>query len=418
MTTTTTAAPVRRARLRGLLEGTPGALRVAGALAAAFAIVFGILGATAVSERSSGIAQARDEGAQIVRLQEVRTNLVAADAAATNAFLVGGLEPSASRESYERGIGTATGTLALAAAEADGDDAEALAEVNRAIARYTGLVESARANNRQGFPVGVAYLKQASTLLRDDALPRLQAVTEASAERVAGGYDRSIDGAMLLVLGAGLGLLAAIVAQAVLAVRTRRLLSVPLVSAAGVILAVTVVAAGGMAFAQWKANDVRRGAYAGTVAFSQARIDAFDAKSAESLTLISRGSGQAFEERFRQRAASAEAALVEERDSPVRDRLADYLAVHQQVRDLDDTGDWDGAVALATGDDEAGANATFAAFDEASAEELAAEADDLDDELDAARVPLGVLRLLLLVAGVVAAALAWQAAAVRLREYR
>jgi hypothetical protein len=418
-TTPARTAPPLAARLRAALAGTPGTLRVAGVIAASFAVIFGVLGSHAVAERSAGITQVRDEGAQIVRLQDVRTSLVTADAAATNAFLVGGLEPSNARESYERGVATATATLARAAAEANDAGTLSLAAVNRDIARYSGLVESARANNRQGFPVGVAYLKQASTLLRDDVLPTLQAITESSAGQVDDGADRSAGAMGLLLAAAVLGLGAALAAQVVLAVRTRRLISVPLAAGAGVVLGVALLASIGMAFAQWKANDVRNGAYARTVALSQARIEAFDAKSAESLTLISRGSGQAFEERFQVRAGSAVAALGGQEDSrAVGDRLAAYLEVHARVRELDDAGDWDAAVALATGPDEAGSNVTFASFDDVSRRALAEEADGLGDGLDQARAPLGVLRFLLLVAGVVAAALAWRGPSVRLREYR
>lgn len=411
-------APSLRQRLRAGVAGTPGTLRVTGVTVAVFAILFGILGSYAVGERSAGIEQARDEAAQIVRLQEVRTNLVAADAAATNAFLVGGLEPTAARESYEDGIETASRTLAAAAAESDGSDPEALAEVNQGIATYTGLVEAARANNRQGFPVGVAYLKQASTLLRDEALPRLRDVTAASAGRVDDGYDRSESSGALLLGTACLTILAALCAQAVLFVRTRRVFSIPLTAAIGVVVLASFLAAAGMAYAQSKASDVRNGPYAQALGLSQARIDGFDAKSAESLTLISRGSGEVFETRFVEKAEAATTSLRNLRETPAIDELTAYLAVHGQVRALEEAGDWDGAVALATGSDPNGSNATFAAFDATSGDQLAAEAETLRDELAEARAPLGILRLALLVAGLVAAALAWQAFAIRLREYR
>ena len=48
----------------------------------------------AVGQRSDEIGDMRADAAQLVRLQDARTSLVAADAAATNAFLVGGLEPA------------------------------------------------------------------------------------------------------------------------------------------------------------------------------------------------------------------------------------------------------------------------------------------------------------------------------------
>ncbi len=53
-----------------------------------------------------------------MRIQTIRTNLVKADANATNAFLVGGLEPPAVRDAYTNGIATAARTLAEASARA------------------------------------------------------------------------------------------------------------------------------------------------------------------------------------------------------------------------------------------------------------------------------------------------------------
>ena len=91
------------------------------------------------------------------------------------------------------------------------------------------------------------------------------------------------------------GLLAALAVllftQVWLAGRTRRLFNLPLVTATAAVLVVGVVLVGLMAWSQSKANKTRSNAYFATVELATARIDAFDAKSAESLTLIARGSG-------------------------------------------------------------------------------------------------------------------------------
>src|SRR5436190_893333 len=44
--------------------------------------------------------------------------------------------------------------------------ARAIAAIAASLPEYTGLVETARANHRQGFPVGAAYLRDASELMR------------------------------------------------------------------------------------------------------------------------------------------------------------------------------------------------------------------------------------------------------------
>ena len=60
----------------------------------------------AVARFHSDLDDARDNAEQLVRIQAIRTNLVKADANATNAFLVGGLEPPAARDAYTDGITT------------------------------------------------------------------------------------------------------------------------------------------------------------------------------------------------------------------------------------------------------------------------------------------------------------------------
>jgi hypothetical protein len=78
-------------------------------------------------------------------------------------------------------LSEATGALTALTREA-GTSSSALASLGTIADQlpvYSGLVESARANNRQGFPIGAAYLRQAATLSTTTILPaadRLYAV--------------------------------------------------------------------------------------------------------------------------------------------------------------------------------------------------------------------------------------------------
>jgi uncharacterized integral membrane protein len=266
----------------------------------------------------------------------------------------------------------------------------------------------------------VAYLRQASDLMRAEVLPSLESLTESVDARVAASYESSETAGALLWL---IGLAAVVVlvgAAAWLAQRTRRWLSLPLVIAIGVVVAGTVIAGGAMLYAEAQATDVRDGAYARSAQLSQARVDAFDAKSNESLGLINRGSGKTFEEGpggFDELMQSAQDVLPAEPDA-LPASLAGYDAVHTDIRALDDAGNWDGAVDLAVTDAPEGSNAAFGEFDQLSEDQLLAATEQVDDDLSTARQPLGVTRLLLVVAGIVAAMAAWEAFAVRLREYQ
>ena len=93
---------------------------------------------------------------------QIRTHAYPADAAANTSFSRGGLGSAPQlRKRYDDAIAQATlaGTRAAAGiTEVDGESMRNIATVQRLIPVYTGLVESARANARQGNPVGVAYL--------------------------------------------------------------------------------------------------------------------------------------------------------------------------------------------------------------------------------------------------------------------
>ena len=225
-------------------------------------------------------------------------------------------------------------------------------------------------------------------------------------------------GALLLVV-----LIVLVVLQFFLYARSRRVFNLAVVVATVVVLVAGLAGLGVMAWSRSATSDARDHAYRRTVALATARIDGFDAKSAEALTLINRGSGQPYEDRFRTVSAAAKLALAT--DLPLRadgsppptvSAFNRYLAAHTDVRKLDDAGNWDGAVAAATGT--GAANRTFAEFEQVSARALDDEAAGLADDLGSARLPLTASSWLLLAAGLVAAAATWRGVNQRLREYR
>ena len=410
--------------LRAAFAGTPGRLRVAAAAVVVGGLLFGFGAYGALVVRSSAIADARNHAAQLVRLQAIRSSLTQADAAATNAFLVGGLEPADQRASYDDGIARATASIA-AASSGSSADAPKLAQINQVLARYAGLIESARANNRQGFPVGAAYLRQAGNLLRTDALPPLLELVSVEENRITGAYDDIGSANAALVVTLGLALLALVAVQVWLSIKTRRTVNLNLAMATAIVVVGGLLGATAMTFAQHKATDVRSQSLSDTILLATARSDAFNAKNDESLTLINRGSGQPFEAQYqtavKHAAAGLEALAIEgptETSTELLRLLDNYESAHKAVRAKDDGGDWDAAVSLATSNDPRGTKAAFAAFDARSNVALNREAATVSDDLNTARRPLGWIAVLLLLAGFAAAVLAWRGIAVRLREYR
>ncbi len=358
---------------RATFEGTPGRMRLYGALAVLGCLIFGVFAFIAASSRSSALSNARSDAAQLVRVQAIRTNLVFADANLTNAFLVGGLEPPAARAAYQQGIATASTTLAEASG-VNSHDAAVLAKVNDVITRYTGLVESARANNRLGFPLGAAYLRQATNLLRTDALPPLEDLGKTEQARIAHSYSASAHAMYWLVAGLVVALAVLIVTQVWLAGRTRRLFNLPLVDgncrrARG---RPRPRRADGVESEQGQQDPFQRLLRHGRVGHRpHRRVRRQERREPDpDRPRIRRRLRRELQQSRSQRRRDLEGRRGprrRERASRARRRSPTTRTCTTDIRAADNSGDWDGAVAIATGTKATDANAVFAKFNDASA---------------------------------------------------
>jgi len=411
-----------RASTRRALSGTPGRLRILALVAVAISLIFAVGAFSAFGSASDALGRGAANAAQLVRVQAIHTNLVRADANATNAFLVGGLEPADQRTSYTSSMDQASRLIAQAA-KAQPADGPALGALNNSVLTYAGLIEQARATNRQALPVGAQYLKVASSGLRSDALPILDALVKANDGRVAAELDGAGRASRALVAGGVLALLVLIGGMLWLSWRTHRYVNAPLVAATAAVLVTLVLGSISLAAVGSRVSEVRSGSYAATLATATARIAAFNAKSNESLTLIARGSGSAFEKAWKTSsgvvtAQSATSARLTNDAAKLGQLWASYVATHKEIRGADDGGRWESAVTQATGSGPKTANGTFDAFDAASTQALTATSAAATDSLDAPRTWLPFAAWLGLLVGIAAAASAWWGVSLRLEEYR
>lgn len=429
-------APARtavRSRLSAGLATTPGRLALATSVAVVACLLLGVTGFLAGNSQSAALRDGQRDAAQLVGTQELRNDLVSADATATNAFLVGGLEPAEARARYESSLSEAAQALPTLASGARDAEAADLATVSDSVQRYSGLVEAARANNRQGFPVGAAYLDQASAALRDEVLPTLDEVAVSTSERVDDDLA-SVSLAQVLLLFVLLSLVALGAVQLWLARRTHRVLNTGLAAASVALLVGGIVATAAVLGGNGVARSVASGPYAATVATSQALSLATDAKSMESFTLIKRGSGAAFEESYQTSLAEAQTLLDEAegataaddgggsvdtaRDPGPRELLDAWDAEHAEIRALDDGGDWDAAVTAATSTADDSAGAAFTAFSDSAHADVEATSTDAVDRLGSAATTAQIAAWVALVLGVAGAVAAAAGMNVRLKEYR
>lgn len=411
-----------RGAMRSSFEGTPGRLKALGAVTVVAALLFGLMAGYSFRAADGALARAGANADQLVRIQAIQNSAVQADAGATNAFLVGGLEPPAERAEYTAAIGSASRLIAEAAQKQPADG-PALGALNEALLGYASEIEQARANNRQALPIGAQYLRNASAGLRADALPPLTSLVEANNERVAAEFDNARNSLWWLAVFGVLALAVLGFALVWLARRTRRYVNLPLAAGAAIVLVTLLAGAAGLVGIGTRVDTVQDGVYAATVSTAQARIAGFDAKSNESLGLIARGSGAAFEESWEKSDGVVRDQLANLDANPAANDLeplpwADYAAVHAQIRLLDDGGRWDDAVKLATGAGGGTSNATFASFDQISGEQLSSFGEKTASQLDDAGGWLPLASVLGLLAGVVAALCAWWGVSLRLEEYR
>src|SRR5215469_7108052 len=172
---------------------TPSRLRLLLVGLVVLSLAWGVLAAVTAEQHASAAADLVAVSEPLsLDAEQIYQSLSDADATAASAFLYpGGLEPAAERQRYNADIAQAAirieaasallgssaartqlpGNLnkqASTAGSATGDD---LATLSAGLPVYADEVGTARADNRIGYPLGAAYLREASNLLRGTLLP-------------------------------------------------------------------------------------------------------------------------------------------------------------------------------------------------------------------------------------------------------
>lgn len=411
--TSGTPSPAAQAQRK---MNTPQRLRLLSLGVVVAGLIIGLIGALTFAYLALSLSRAKADTAQLIRVQKIQSNLLSADATATNAFLVGGLEAPAQRAAYDQAMSSISSLIAEAA-RAQPADGAALAALNQQVVSYAATIEQARANNRQGLPVGAQYLRNASADLRATTLPILDNLVNANAARAA---DEMHAGAgYIVIVLAVLGLVAVIVAQIWLARTFKRRINVGMLASAVVLLLIVIGSLVAVLQLRGALNDISTGSLAAVNTAADTRIEANNAKSNESLTLIARGSGQSFETAWKSSADAVANNLSRLSDKPeLASQWQAYTDVHSQIRELDDGGQWDKAVAKAAGSGKSSSNTVFGTFDGNLASYLDGVSQDASNSLADEQPIMIVAAILILLAGVAVALLGRWGVTERLKEYR
>lgn len=395
---------------------TPQRLRLLSLGVVVIGVLVALVGALTFTYLAVSLSRAKADTAQLIRVQKIQSNLLSADAIATNAFLVGGLEPPAQRAVYDQAM-SSTSSLIVEASQAQPADAAALSALNQQVVSYAAAIEQARANNRQGLPVGAQYLRNASADLRSTALPILDNLVSSNAARAAD--DMGALAGYVFPIIALLALAGVIVGQVWLARQFKRKINVGMLASAAVLLVITIASVIAALQLSSTLNSITNGSFAAVNTAADARIDANNAKSNESLTLIARGSGQAFEAAWKSSAESVAANLQRLTDRPeLVNQWQAYTNVHSEIRALDDGGRWDRAVSQATGSGQESSNTVFGTFDNNLAGHLDEVSKETSSSLAGIQPVTVVFAILTLLSGLAVALLGRWGIAARLKEYR
>ncbi|WP_285501486.1 hypothetical protein [Actinokineospora sp. NBRC 105648] len=439
-----TVAPERPSALAKVTRSattTPGRLSLLAVGLLVLTVVTGIVAALTVQAKRDTLDDLVDHREPLAAAaQQIFRSLSDADATAASAFLSGGVEPAALRTRYEFDIAQAGAALGKASSDVGGDAlaADQVSILSQQLPVYTGLVETARANNRQGFPAGAAYLREASGLMRSKLLPAAEKLYEIDYDRLQAEQEdaRSFPWGALVLILVLLGAL--VVTQRYLTRKTNRLLNVGLVTATIAVVLALLWGAVALLIEAGHVGDAERNGSQQVDVLVQARINSLKSRADETLTLVARGDGPGYEQEWQQLAATItgggpenllrQAADLASGDSAngvvageVRqavDNAEAWLGAHRKIRELDEGGQYEEAVKVAIGDAPDSAATAFGKLDKNLITALNAGREEFFTQTTKAANSLSGLVPGLFVLGLIAAAGITLGIRERLREYR
>lgn len=292
-------APARRTafaegvdRLRTAATTEPGRLRIIGAVLAVLVVAFGAITAWQTNSRATAADDVLHHSQPLSSdAADIYRSLADANTMASSGYLAGLQETTATRARYEADVRTAAAKLVTAAANSDpgSSSAATITKLNELLPQYKGLVESARANNRQGFPVGGAYLRDANDTMQNEMLPAAEDLYKKENQRLSSDYA---DATPYPWAAIGLGVVALgglAWAQRRNYQRTNRVLNHGLVAASATTAVVLLWLVVGHTVARAGLNDSYDHGVKSLSVLHDARIASLKARSDENLTLVSRG---------------------------------------------------------------------------------------------------------------------------------
>jgi hypothetical protein len=359
---------------------------------------------------------------------QLYTTLSVADAAAATAFIAGA-EPQDVRQRYQQAITDAASAVTRASSGlTDEPMVQLLGRVNARLAVYTGLVETARTNNRAGNPVGSSYLSEASSLMQTQILPDAQRLYEQTSERVDTETTAStrIPGPVILVVFATL--LFGAFANRWVARRTRRRVNIGFVAGGLAVLIMLIWVGTALVISTADSRSAKGTAAESLKTVTNLAITAQQARADETLSLIRRGDETVRKQSYYQRIDTMQQELsgyLSRDDAIDKTDLADAEQLLKRWRAADDrisayiaVGNYQAATQVALGTSEDDSTPAFNKLDTALSKGIEEGRNQLRNDIVNARRVLSGATVGAAVLSVVAALAVALGLWPRLSEYR
>ena len=296
-------SPVEPAHPRWwFISTTPGRILTIGIVLAALGVSSAFATSTTINHRQQVLSTVLNHTEPLAfAAGRLYTTLSVADAAAATAFIAQA-EPRPVRLRYEQAITDAAVAVTRASSGlTDEPLVQLLGKINAELAVYTGLIEIARTNNREGNPVGSSYLSEASGLMQSTILPDAAQLYQATSERVDTETTASTHfPAPVILVVAGTVVFGAF-SHRWLARRTRRRVNPGLVVGALGILIMVVWVGTALTISTTASRSAKDTAAESLKTVTNVAITAQQARADETLSLIRRGDEEVRKQSFYQR---------------------------------------------------------------------------------------------------------------------
>jgi hypothetical protein len=408
---------------------TPRRLRVAAVALAIVAVVAGVVGGVAMLSRQQAANTAVSTAEPlVVDAQKVDVYMSAANTTIAGGFLAGPVVPQPVQSLFDQDMSQAAAALTAASQRAGTGSAVSsqLSTLTSGLSVYEEKVATAEDYNRQGFPLGAAYLDEANNLMQTKLLTAATGLYGVEQARLSHDDNRASGSTLVVVVLVllTLVLLATLLLHLDVSRRFRRVLNIGLATAILLVIAVgvwAVVAA--VASGRAVAAAEHRGS-APLAVLTRARILAQQARADDELTLVTRDTDPADQQGYASTAASLASVLRTPGHGWTSSETADlsrastawntYAAEHNHIRQSDQGGDLLGAISADHGSAAPAAAAVDAPLSAGVSTAVTSFArNDRSASNDLDGLALGCLLLM-----VIAAAAVLIGVEPRIREYR